>query len=180
MEYKDWPELAKLGLQHPGERGQHLAAVLDELVAEVERDPDSDAVGHIRAILDALPTDPALAEVPPSTPGHSTALLLCTPQRRSCRLWGNVPVGSAAILLSALATASKIITELEHSTRARAVARQKTRMDCIASVLRKFDPGACKLQTRSHRSLQSRVRIHTCTHVYIELAPGHLLCQGAS
>ena len=64
VEYKDWPELARLGMQHPGERGQHLESVLHELVAEVERHPDSDAVSHIRGILDGLPKDPALAEVP--------------------------------------------------------------------------------------------------------------------
>jgi hypothetical protein len=65
VEYGEWAALAELGLQHPGERGQHLEGVLRELVAEADRNPSSSAPQHIHAVLEAIPRDPALTEARP-------------------------------------------------------------------------------------------------------------------
>lgn len=60
LEYKDWERLVQLGVGWPGERGEHLEAVLRCLVREHDAHPDGDAAGWISSVLDDILRSEAL------------------------------------------------------------------------------------------------------------------------
>jgi hypothetical protein len=63
VEYKDWEALVGLGLQHPGEHGQHLEAALLELVLAADAEPSNGIEQHIQTMLAAVAADDALRDI---------------------------------------------------------------------------------------------------------------------